>query len=299
MNAIPNLCHDAPGPEAGDLLWTLGALVLSAPATPLSAAPRDGLSWRITAYWNMGALTQLHRAQPYLSPSSRNNLPIIDQDISLGNSTKCLHLVSTASKRYGLPGKQTAAPHPLPGRLSDWRISAFASICREADRAAGGCVSHTRCAGRGGRRARRPGDEGLVCPAHGGYVEDAETSGRVRLDNRARRNKVSGRTPPPDLLRQKARTREGDAESSTQRHTRTGERGGGHRVLTADPSDIAWGYSADSVLKSLEDVWDIPLSRGSKVLALTIPEIKSRDEDLDDRRNAVNDGIKTRRKRNL
>lgn len=64
-------------------------------------------------------------------------------------------------------------------------------------------------------------------------------------------------------------------------------------------SDIACGYSADRVLEALRNVWNIPLSKGGKVLALTIPECILEDKELDDRRSAVNDGIKLYKKQNL
>lgn len=70
-------------------------------------------------------------------------------------------------------------------------------------------------------------------------------------------------------------------------------------VTNHNCSDLAWGRPADEVLTALEEIWSIPLSKRGKVLALTVPEIKMEDARLDERRNAVNSGIKSYRKQNL
>jgi ribosome-binding factor A len=75
--------------------------------------------------------------------------------------------------------------------------------------------------------------------------------------------------------------------------------GGQGTIADGRCSDIGWGYSADEVLQALEKVWDIPLSEGAKVLALTVPEIRFKDDDLDKRRNDINEAIKSYKEHNL
>ncbi|KAH6648404.1 SGNH hydrolase-type esterase domain-containing protein [Truncatella angustata] len=70
-------------------------------------------------------------------------------------------------------------------------------------------------------------------------------------------------------------------------------------VVLGGTNDIGWGYPADKVFEALKKVWDIPLSKGGKVLALTIPEIKMQSENLDRSRAAVNEGIKAYKKPNF
>ncbi|KAK6083035.1 GDSL-like Lipase/Acylhydrolase [Seiridium cupressi] len=64
-------------------------------------------------------------------------------------------------------------------------------------------------------------------------------------------------------------------------------------------SDVGWGLSADKVLQSLKKVYGIPLSKGGKVLALTVPETRLENKNLDERRTAVNDGIKSHKQQNF
>jgi hypothetical protein len=65
------------------------------------------------------------------------------------------------------------------------------------------------------------------------------------------------------------------------------------------PSDIGWGRPADQVIEGLKRTWDIPLSKGSKVLALTIPETKGIYRDILEKRTEVNQAIKSYEKENL
>lgn len=68
------------------------------------------------------------------------------------------------------------------------------------------------------------------------------------------------------------------------------------KVLTARfcYSDIGNFVSPERILDAFKQVWGIPLSHGSKVLALTVPAaaVDSSNPDLVARRNAVNDLIK-------
>jgi hypothetical protein len=55
------------------------------------------------------------------------------------------------------------------------------------------------------------------------------------------------------------------------------------------------GFAPEDIFDSLKQVWEVPLSRKCKVLALTVPEagIKGKlGEQLDANRNTLNDLIK-------
>jgi hypothetical protein len=71
------------------------------------------------------------------------------------------------------------------------------------------------------------------------------------------------------------------------------------KTLTTLLSDIAWTYPPDIVMGALKDTWDIPLSKGGKVLALTIPETKGQNSETIERRDAINLAIKEYRRHNL
>ncbi|KAH7171062.1 SGNH hydrolase-type esterase domain-containing protein [Dactylonectria macrodidyma] len=66
-------------------------------------------------------------------------------------------------------------------------------------------------------------------------------------------------------------------------------------IVLAGTNDMAYGISPTSVYESLQKAWDIPLSKGSKVLALTVPECHARSEKLDKRRDELNRSIMTHR----
>ncbi len=65
------------------------------------------------------------------------------------------------------------------------------------------------------------------------------------------------------------------------------------------PSDLGWGRHAEPIIEGLKRLWDIPLSKGGKVLALTILETKGIFPTLTERRNNVNDAIRSYEKENL
>jgi hypothetical protein len=55
------------------------------------------------------------------------------------------------------------------------------------------------------------------------------------------------------------------------------------------------GFAPEDIFDSLKEVWEVPLSRKCKVLALTVPEagIKGKiRERIDAKRNTLNDLIK-------
>lgn len=65
------------------------------------------------------------------------------------------------------------------------------------------------------------------------------------------------------------------------------------------PSDLGWGRPVDAIIEGLKRIWDIPLSKGSKVLALTVPETQGKFRDIIEKRGEVNDTIRTYEKENL
>ena len=71
--------------------------------------------------------------------------------------------------------------------------------------------------------------------------------------------------------------------------------------LTQHNSDIAFNIPGDEILTAFKEIWNIPLSHGSKVLALTVPRasIDSKNASLVGRRNALNKMIKDHGAENL
>ncbi|KAI0545775.1 GDSL-like Lipase/Acylhydrolase [Xylaria curta] len=70
-------------------------------------------------------------------------------------------------------------------------------------------------------------------------------------------------------------------------------------IVLGGTNDLGWGRPADQIIEGLKKAWDIPLSKGSKVLALTIPETKARFRTITDRRNEVNEVIRNYEKENF
>lgn len=62
--------------------------------------------------------------------------------------------------------------------------------------------------------------------------------------------------------------------------------------LTSHGSDIAWRSEADAVLAALKKTWDVPLSKGGRVLALTVPECDGYNTRVDATRSELNKDIK-------
>lgn len=62
-------------------------------------------------------------------------------------------------------------------------------------------------------------------------------------------------------------------------------------IVLAGTNDLAYGISTTSIYESLQETWNIALSKGSKVLALTVPECESRSEKLTKRRDELNRSI--------
>ncbi|KAF7546634.1 hypothetical protein G7Z17_g8299 [Cylindrodendrum hubeiense] len=62
-------------------------------------------------------------------------------------------------------------------------------------------------------------------------------------------------------------------------------------IVLAGTNDLAYGISTASIYESLQETWNIPLSKAGKVLALTVPECEARGEKLTRRRDELNNSI--------
>ncbi|KAI4870358.1 SGNH hydrolase [Hypoxylon rubiginosum] len=67
-------------------------------------------------------------------------------------------------------------------------------------------------------------------------------------------------------------------------------------IVLGGTNDLGWDRPTSDIITGLERTWEIPLSKGGKVLALTIPDTKSRLYNLKERRDAVNKAIKEYKK---
>ncbi|KAI1079605.1 SGNH hydrolase-type esterase domain-containing protein [Whalleya microplaca] len=63
-------------------------------------------------------------------------------------------------------------------------------------------------------------------------------------------------------------------------------------IVLGGSNDITWNKQASDIIEALQETWDIPLSEGGKVLALTIPESRTNAKKINDRRSEVNTAIK-------
>lgn len=65
-------------------------------------------------------------------------------------------------------------------------------------------------------------------------------------------------------------------------------------------NDLAWKVSPNDVVDGLRRTWGIPLSRGGKVLALTIPEVGvGYFPQVDEARDDINEAIREYKRPNL
>ncbi|KAM0332289.1 hypothetical protein ACHAQA_002565 [Verticillium albo-atrum] len=62
-------------------------------------------------------------------------------------------------------------------------------------------------------------------------------------------------------------------------------------IILGGTNDIGYNIAPDTILEALKESYRIALGKGSKVLALTVPECHSKAQRVDDARRAVNDGI--------
>ncbi|KAK8085222.1 hypothetical protein PG997_006493 [Apiospora hydei] len=70
-------------------------------------------------------------------------------------------------------------------------------------------------------------------------------------------------------------------------------------IVLGGTNDLAWGLPEKNIFEALQTCWNIPLSKGGKVLALTIPECEYQNSKIDDKRTLVNTSIKAHKQRNL
>ncbi|KAI1335003.1 GDSL-like Lipase/Acylhydrolase [Xylariaceae sp. FL0016] len=70
-------------------------------------------------------------------------------------------------------------------------------------------------------------------------------------------------------------------------------------IVLGGTNDLPWGHTVPDTIQGLKNAWDVPLSRGGKVLALTIPDTKFQAPSLTEKRDAVNDAIKGYKKPNF
>ncbi|OTB05572.1 hypothetical protein M426DRAFT_137495 [Hypoxylon sp. CI-4A] len=63
-------------------------------------------------------------------------------------------------------------------------------------------------------------------------------------------------------------------------------------IVLGGTNDLGWGCAVDTIVAGLKRTWDIPLSKGGKVLALTIPDTRAKFKDISERRDQVNQAIK-------
>ncbi|KAK3363119.1 SGNH hydrolase-type esterase domain-containing protein [Lasiosphaeria hispida] len=63
-------------------------------------------------------------------------------------------------------------------------------------------------------------------------------------------------------------------------------------IVLGGTNDIAYSIKPEDIFEKLKQVWEVPLRRKSKVLALTVPEAGVFREQLNARRTALNDLIK-------
>ncbi|RYO78524.1 hypothetical protein DL766_009536 [Monosporascus sp. MC13-8B] len=64
-------------------------------------------------------------------------------------------------------------------------------------------------------------------------------------------------------------------------------------VVLGGTNDIAWSAPAEAVVEGLRRTWDVALSRGGRVLALTIPEVKHDSPATRGKRDQINEFIRT------
>ncbi|KAI0018075.1 SGNH hydrolase-type esterase domain-containing protein [Xylariomycetidae sp. FL0641] len=62
-------------------------------------------------------------------------------------------------------------------------------------------------------------------------------------------------------------------------------------IILGGSNDLNWNKQPSEIMAALERAWDLVLSEGGKVLAMTIPEYKAQVQKITDRREQVNTAI--------
>ncbi|RYP53425.1 hypothetical protein DL768_001570 [Monosporascus sp. mg162] len=70
-------------------------------------------------------------------------------------------------------------------------------------------------------------------------------------------------------------------------------------IVLGGTNDIAWSAPAEAVVEGLRRTWDVALSRGGRVLALTIPEAKRDSPATRAKRDQINEFIRTYKRHNF
>ncbi|RYO74896.1 hypothetical protein DL764_010674 [Monosporascus ibericus] len=69
-------------------------------------------------------------------------------------------------------------------------------------------------------------------------------------------------------------------------------------IVLGGTNDVAWSASAEAIVDGLRRTWDVVLSRGGRVLALTIPEAKRDSPATRGKRDQINEFIRTYKRHN-
>ncbi|KAI1432616.1 SGNH hydrolase-type esterase domain-containing protein [Xylaria sp. CBS 124048] len=70
-------------------------------------------------------------------------------------------------------------------------------------------------------------------------------------------------------------------------------------IILGGTNDLGWAKPTEQLFEALKRVWEIPLSKGGKVLALTIPETKMKHGRIGERRDTVNEAIRSYERENF
>ncbi|CAJ2503868.1 Uu.00g112620.m01.CDS01 [Anthostomella pinea] len=62
-------------------------------------------------------------------------------------------------------------------------------------------------------------------------------------------------------------------------------------IVLGGSNDLTWNKKAEDVIAALENTWDIALTEGGRVLAMTVPEYRAKIQRINDRRDEVNKAI--------
>ncbi|ROW05733.1 hypothetical protein VMCG_05158 [Cytospora schulzeri] len=78
-----------------------------------------------------------------------------------------------------------------------------------------------------------------------------------------------------------------------QKHFEEGNEPFDWTIILGATNDIAFSVETEVIFESFKKIWDVPLSHGSKILAITVPRATMDDTNLGlvERRNAINKKI--------
>ncbi|KAI2606552.1 SGNH hydrolase [Hypoxylon sp. NC1633] len=70
-------------------------------------------------------------------------------------------------------------------------------------------------------------------------------------------------------------------------------------IVLGGTNDLGWGCDEELIIQGLKRTWDFPLSKGCKVLTLTIPDTRAKFREIQERREKVNKAIREYKKQNV